>query len=44
MPKPNILLITTDQMRFDLFGLTGLRAIDTPNLDALGISLPGDDQ
>jgi len=34
--KPNILLITVDQMRFDHLGLKGVRGIDTPNLDRLG--------
>ena len=34
--KPNILLITTDQQRFDHMGLAGLKAIQTPNLDRLG--------
>lgn len=33
---PNILLITTDQMRFDHLGLLGVKGIDTPNLDRLG--------
>jgi len=36
MQKPNILLITTDQQRFDHLGLKGLKAITTPNLDRLG--------
>ena len=34
--KPNILLVTTDQQRFDHLGLSGVRGIDTPNLDRLG--------
>ncbi|MFZ2657281.1 MAG: sulfatase-like hydrolase/transferase [Victivallales bacterium] len=34
--RPNILLITTDQQRFDHLGLKGVRGIDTPNLDRLG--------
>lgn len=34
--QPNILLITTDEMRFDHLGLMGLKGIDTPNLDRLG--------
>lgn len=34
--KPNILLITTDQMRFDHLGLMGVKGIATPNLDRLG--------
>ena len=33
---PNILLITTDQQRYDHLGLAGVRGIDTPNLDRLG--------
>lgn len=33
---PNILLITTDQQRFDHLGLAGIRGIDTPHLDRLG--------
>ena len=36
MNRPNILLITTDQQRFDHLGLKGVRGIDTPNLDRLG--------
>lgn len=36
MSAPNILLITTDQQRFDHLGLKGLTAINTPNLDRLG--------
>ncbi|MBN1352741.1 sulfatase-like hydrolase/transferase [candidate division KSB1 bacterium] len=33
--KPNILLITTDQMRWDCLGCMGNPLIQTPNLDAL---------
>ena len=33
--KPNILLITTDQQRFDTIGRLGNRWIDTPHLDWL---------
>lgn len=33
---PNILLITTDQQRFDHLGLKGVGGIATPNLDRLG--------
>jgi arylsulfatase A-like enzyme len=33
---PNILLITTDQQRYDHLGIAGVRGIDTPNLDRLG--------
>lgn len=36
MRRPNILLITTDQQRWDHIGLAGLEAIATPNLDRLG--------
>jgi arylsulfatase len=32
---PNIMLIMTDQQRFDTLGCTGMRAIETPNLDRL---------
>lgn len=35
-PRPNLLLITTDQQRFDHLGLMGLKAVATPNLDRLG--------
>ncbi len=35
MSRPNILLITTDQQRWDALGINGNPAIDTPNLDAL---------
>ncbi len=34
--RPNILLVTTDQMRFDHLGLMGVKGIATPNLDRLG--------
>jgi arylsulfatase len=33
--KPNILLITVDQMRWDCLGVMGHPVIETPNLDAL---------
>lgn len=33
--KPNILLITTDQQRYDTIGAAGYDFIKTPNLDAL---------
>jgi arylsulfatase A-like enzyme len=33
--SPNVLLITTDQQRFDHLGVKGLTAIDTPNLDRM---------
>ncbi len=33
--RPNILLITADQMRWDCLGCSGNRKIRTPNLDAL---------
>ncbi len=36
MRKPNILLITADQMRGDCLGLNGNKDIHTPNLDDLG--------
>lgn len=36
LARPNILLITTDQQRFDHIGLKGVGGIDTPNLDRLG--------
>lgn len=35
MSRPNILLICTDQQRFDALGAAGNAAIDTPNLDRL---------
>jgi arylsulfatase A-like enzyme len=35
-PKnPHILLITTDQQRYDALGINGNRVVETPNLDAL---------
>lgn len=34
--RPNILLITVDQMRFDHLGLAGVKGIRTPALDRLG--------
>jgi uncharacterized sulfatase len=33
---PNILLITTDQQRFDQLGIKGVKGIKTPHLDRLG--------
>lgn len=33
--RPNILLITTDQQRFDALGINGNPVLRTPNLDAL---------
>jgi len=33
--RPNILLITTDQQRYDTLGTTGARLVRTPHLDAL---------
>jgi arylsulfatase A-like enzyme len=33
--KPNILLITTDQQRYDALGINGNPVLRTPNLDAL---------
>ena len=33
--RPNILLLMTDQQRFDSLGCYGCRAVDTPNLDGL---------
>ena len=35
LSRPNILLISTDQQRFDAMGCYGNRHIDTPNLDRL---------
>jgi arylsulfatase len=35
MPRPHILLITTDQQRHDALGINGNPVIETPNLDAL---------
>lgn len=34
--KPNIILITTDQQRYDSIGMHGSKFIQTPNLDRLG--------
>ncbi len=36
--RPNILLITTDQQRFDAMGLNGNPILRTPNMDALAAS------
>lgn len=33
--KPNIVMIMADQMRWDMLGSTGNKAISTPNLDKL---------
>lgn len=33
--RPHILLITTDQQRYDALGINGNRVVETPNLDAL---------
>lgn len=33
--RPNVLLLMTDQQRFDTLGCYGARAIETPNLDRL---------
>lgn len=35
MTRPNILLITTDQQRYDALGINGNPILRTPNLDAL---------
>jgi len=35
MKKPNILIIMTDQQRYDSLGCYGADWIDTPNLDRL---------
>ena len=35
MPQANILLIMTDQQRFDALGCYGCGAVRTPNLDRL---------
>ncbi|CAM3400010.1 sulfatase-like hydrolase/transferase [Occultella aeris] len=35
MQRPNILLISTDQQRFDMVGAYGNTAVSTPNLDRL---------
>ncbi|MEX0652720.1 MAG: sulfatase-like hydrolase/transferase [Phycisphaeraceae bacterium] len=34
-PRPNILLITTDQQRYDALGINGNTILQTPNLDHL---------
>ena len=34
-PRPNILLITTDQQRYDMLGASGETFVRTPHLDAL---------
>jgi arylsulfatase A-like enzyme len=34
--RPNVLVIFTDQLRFDCLGVNGNRIIKTPNLDRLG--------
>ena len=34
-PRPNVLLITTDQQRYDTLGVTGNAHIRTPNIDRL---------
>jgi arylsulfatase len=34
-PKPNILLIHVDQLRFDCTGITGNRDVKTPNIDGI---------
>ena len=33
--RPNIILITTDQQRYDTLGVNGSECVRTPNLDAL---------
>ena len=38
MTRPNILLITTDQQRWDALGISGNPILRTPNLDALAAS------
>jgi choline-sulfatase len=35
MDKPNIILIMTDQQRFDSLSCYGCKAVDTPNLDSI---------
>lgn len=35
MPRPNILLITTDQQRWDTIGAYGAKQVRTPNIDRL---------
>lgn len=37
MKKPNILLITTDQQRYDTIGAMGYDFMETPNLDRLAV-------
>ena len=34
-PRPNVLLITTDQQRYDMLGANGNPQVRTPHLDAL---------
>jgi arylsulfatase A-like enzyme len=34
--RPNIILITTDQQRYDSIGINGSSFMDTPNLDRIG--------
>ena len=34
--KPNVILITTDQQRFDSVGFNGSSFMNTPNMDRLG--------
>jgi arylsulfatase A-like enzyme len=36
MSRPNIILITTDQQRYDSIGINGSAFMDTPNLDRIG--------
>lgn len=38
MPRPNILFIQTDQLRYDAMGCAGHPDVLTPNLDALAVS------
>jgi arylsulfatase A-like enzyme len=38
MQRPNILILSTDQQRWDALGTNGNRDIQTPNLDALAAS------
>ena len=38
--RPHILLITTDQQRYDALGINGNPALKTPNLDALAADVP----
>ncbi|MBT3604652.1 MAG: sulfatase-like hydrolase/transferase [Candidatus Latescibacteria bacterium] len=35
MPKPNIILILTDQQRWDSLGCNGNKFVSTPNVDRL---------